>query len=286
MTHAQRTALRSVIGSLTRVGATRPDLAYRVNALQQRVTTATVETLREANRVVALALNDADRSIVYRAHLPWQSGRLAVVTFCDASFAAEPGHKSQRETDCTTLRRMTEAAANGSAKQHEMHLKSFSSSTVKRVCRAALQCEAYSMQHATEHGDRLRASVLDLQGKLPTRGGWEESTRRSMLNTYNTPTVVMCRTTCFTRTEADRGQAVSHRAGWFAPNALGRRRAQPAGIRTARRHPPSDTDASAISRLFRKIYETLPSELSGAITSDTVTLLEDVPTGATVLLAV
>ncbi|CAE7761867.1 unnamed protein product [Symbiodinium necroappetens] len=37
--------------------------------------------------------------------------------------------------------------------------------------------EAYSMQHATEHGDRLRASVLDLQGKLPTRGGWEESTR-------------------------------------------------------------------------------------------------------------
>ena len=94
---AQRTTLRSVIGSLAWVArATRPDLAYRVNALQQRVTTATVETLREANRVVALALNDADRSIVYRPHLPWQPGKLAVVTFCDASFAAEQGHKSQR----------------------------------------------------------------------------------------------------------------------------------------------------------------------------------------------
>ena len=115
VSHAQRTMLGSVIGSLAWVArATRPDLAYRVNALQQRVTTATVETLREANRVVALALNDPDRSIVYRAQLPWQSGRLAVVTFCDASFAAEQGHKSQRGR----LHYLTshEAASNPDAK--------------------------------------------------------------------------------------------------------------------------------------------------------------------------
>ena len=139
---AQRTTLRSAIGSLAWVArATRPDLAYRVNALQQRVTTATVETLREANRVVALALNDADRSIVYRAHLPWQLGKLAVVTFCDASFAAEPGHKSQRGR----LHYLTshDAAVDGNAKEHPMHLISFSSSTMKRVCRATLRCEAY-----------------------------------------------------------------------------------------------------------------------------------------------
>ena len=115
MSNAQRTMLRSVIGSLAWVArATRPDLAYRVNALQQRVTTATIETLREANRVVALALNDPDRSIVYRAHLPWQPGKLAVVTFCDASFAAEQGHKSQRGR----LHYLTshEAASNPDAK--------------------------------------------------------------------------------------------------------------------------------------------------------------------------
>ena len=71
----------------------RPDLAYRVSALQQRVTTATVETLREANRVVALTLNDAERSIVCKG---WGTRELAVVTFCDASFAGEAEHKSQR----------------------------------------------------------------------------------------------------------------------------------------------------------------------------------------------
>ena len=41
---------------------------------------------------------------------------------------------------------------------------------MKRVCRATLQCEAYSLQHANEHGDRLRASVLELLGQLPAQG--------------------------------------------------------------------------------------------------------------------
>ena len=185
MSPAQRTTLRSVIGSLAWVAqATRPDLAYRVNALQQRVTTATVETLREAKRVVALALNDADRSIVYRAHLPRQPGKLAVVTFCDASFTAEQGHKSQRRR----LHYLTshEAAVDGNAKEHPMHLISFSSSTMKRVCRATLQCEAYSLQHANEHGDRIRASVLELLGQLPARGEWEDVARRSVLSNIRT----------------------------------------------------------------------------------------------------
>ena len=56
-----------------------------------------------------------------------------------------------------------------------MHLISYSSSTMKRVCRATLQCEAYSLQHATEHGDRIR-------GKLPMTPHWEEVARRSMLH--------------------------------------------------------------------------------------------------------
>ena len=74
-----------------------------LNALQQRVTTADVETLREANRVMALALNDAERSIVYKARLPWGTGELATssVMFCDALFAGEAGHKSQRVASIT-----------------------------------------------------------------------------------------------------------------------------------------------------------------------------------------
>ena len=148
VTQGQRTALRSVIGSLAWVArATRPDLAYRVNALQQRVTVATIDTMR-ANRVVALALGDAERSIVYRAKiLPWSSGPLAVVTFCDASFAAEAGYKSQRGR----LHYLTDAetARDVNAPKHKLHLVAFGGSTMKRVCRATLQCEAYSLQHAT-----------------------------------------------------------------------------------------------------------------------------------------
>ena len=47
VSNSQRTALRSVVGSLAWVArATRPDLAYRVKVLQQQVVKATVETLR------------------------------------------------------------------------------------------------------------------------------------------------------------------------------------------------------------------------------------------------
>ena len=67
-----------------------------------------------------------------------------------------------------------------------MHLISFSSSTMKRVCRATLQCEAYSLQHANEHGDRLRASVLELLGQLPAQGEWEDVARRSLLHVQYT----------------------------------------------------------------------------------------------------
>ena len=181
VTNAQRTALRSVIGSLAWVArATRPNLAYRVNALQQAVVKATVETLREANRVVALALNDAERSITYKAKLPWSSGELAVVTFCDASFAGESGHKSQRGRFHYLT--SAKAAVDADAVHHDMHLISYSSSTMKRVCRATLQCEAYSLQHATEHGDRVRAAVLEVQGKLPMSPHWEEIAMRSMFH--------------------------------------------------------------------------------------------------------
>ena len=87
-----------------------------------------METLREANRVVALALNDAERSIVYNARLPWGTGKLAIVRFCDALFAGEAGHKSQRgRIHYLTSER---DAVNGNADTHDLHLLSFSSSTM------------------------------------------------------------------------------------------------------------------------------------------------------------
>ena len=51
-----------------------------------------------------------------------------------------------------------------------------------RLSRDIMQCEAHSLQHAMEHGDKLRASVLEIMGKLPVRGQWEEVAKRSMLH--------------------------------------------------------------------------------------------------------
>ena len=42
------------------------------------------------------------------------------------------------------------------------------------------------MQHANEHGDRLRASVLELLGQLPAQGEWEDVARRSLLHVQYT----------------------------------------------------------------------------------------------------
>ena len=52
------------------------------------------------------------------------------------------------------------------ARKHKFHLIALGSSTMKRVCRSTLQCEVYSLQHATEHGDRIRAAILELRKML------------------------------------------------------------------------------------------------------------------------
>ena len=148
VTNAQRTALRSVIGSLAWVArATRPDLAYRVNASRLR----------------------------YKAKLPWNTGELAVVTFCDASFAGESGHKSQRGR----FHYLTSAktAADEDAVYHDMHLISYSSSTMKRVCRATsakrTRCNTPLSMETESEPQCSRCKVSP---------HWEQVARRSMLH--------------------------------------------------------------------------------------------------------
>ena len=129
--------------------------------------------------MVALALGDAEHAITYKAKLPWNTGELAVVTFCDASFAGESGHKPQRGR----FDYLTSAKPPQTKTLSIMTcIFSYSSSTMQRVCRATLQCEAYSLQHAAEHSDRIRAAVLEVQGKLPMSPHWEEVARRSMFH--------------------------------------------------------------------------------------------------------
>ena len=56
---------------------------------------------------------------------------------------------------------------------------SFSSTTMKRVCRSTLQAEAYALQSGIESGDRLRALLAETNGKFERLNDWELLTRQS-----------------------------------------------------------------------------------------------------------
>ena len=97
VTAQERTALRSVVASLALIArAARPDISFRVNVLQTQVATATMSTLHECNRVLDLAMRDANRGLTFKSGtLDWRKD-LAICTFADASFAAQTGFKSQQ----------------------------------------------------------------------------------------------------------------------------------------------------------------------------------------------
>ena len=50
---------------------------------------------------------------------------------------------------------------------------SFSSTTIKRVCRATLQAETYALQSAQESGDRIRAALAELYGNGSKGADWD-----------------------------------------------------------------------------------------------------------------
>ena len=132
------------------------------------------------NKVVELALQGSDLQITFKSDwIDWSD--LAVVTFSDASFANEEGFKSQQGR----IHYITNASSlkEGSRK---MHLISFGSTTLKRVCRATLQAEAYALQTAVEHGDRLRCLICELTGRLDDFKNWHEETQRRMAHVYYT----------------------------------------------------------------------------------------------------
>ncbi len=54
------------------------------------------------------------------------------------------------------------------------HVIGYASSTIKRVSRATVEAETYSLSNGVEEGDRLRAAIADLHGKLYYKS-WEAS---------------------------------------------------------------------------------------------------------------
>ena len=56
---------------------------------------------------------------------------------------------------------------------------------MKRVCRATLQAEAYALQSAVESGDKIRALLCELFGKINIKGDWHLACQKAMKHVYD-----------------------------------------------------------------------------------------------------
>ena len=163
--------LRSVVGSLSWISRqARPDILYRVSKLQSSIKGATVATLHEANKVLEIALKGKTLKLRYR-NGPFDFENLGVLTASDASFAGESKDRSQqgRIHFLAPANQLTDPACS----EYDVMVVSFSSTTIKRVCRATLQAETYALQSAQESGDRIRAALAELYGNGSKGADWD-----------------------------------------------------------------------------------------------------------------
>eukprot|EP00439_Symbiodinium_sp_Y106_P048297 s2973_g6.t1 len=161
--------LRSVVGSLSWISRqARPDILYRVSKLQSSIKGATVATLREANKVLEIALKGKTLKLRYR-NGPFDFENLGVLTASDASFAGESKDRSQQGR----VHFLAPANQLTSCSEYDVMVVSFSSTTIKRVCRATLQAETYALQSAQESGDRIRAALAELYGNGSKGADWD-----------------------------------------------------------------------------------------------------------------
>ena len=176
LTKEELTTLRSVTGSLSWIARQgRPDLGYRVSRLQSSVKNATIATLADANRCVALAHQHADDvKLRFPVNLlKWEE--IALLTVTDASFSNEANYRSQQGR----FHFVTDFHETKDPKNtvYRVLPLSFGSTTIRRVCRSTLQAETYSLQHGLEAGDKLRGVIAELKGQIRSRQKWEEDSR-------------------------------------------------------------------------------------------------------------
>ena len=172
--------MRSVVGSLSWIARqARPDILYRVSKLQSSIKGATVSTLKDANKVLELALNGKDLKLRYK-NRPFNFQALGVLTASDASFAGEPNSRSQQGRIHFLVPAQQLLNPDPECCEYDVMIVSFSSTTIKRVCRATLQAETYALQNAQEAGDRVRALLAELYGYGTTGPEWHDASRRAI----------------------------------------------------------------------------------------------------------
>ena len=137
-TEEERSKLRGLVGSVQyAVTHTRPDVAAKLGEIQSQITTATVQTLLSANRVLREA-QEFDQVCIHYLSIPVD--RLTFVSFGDASFASSKNLNShQGVIICATDDRLS--------KNQEAPLSPLAwvSKKIPRVVRSTLSAEAYAM---------------------------------------------------------------------------------------------------------------------------------------------
>jgi hypothetical protein len=184
----ETTCLRSVVAALAWVARqVRPGLSYRVSKLQSVAGKGFVKDMKECNKVLEFAQDNSTEGIHFASSgVTWDDA--VVCTITDASFCnetimidgvPEPGRSQQGYIVCLApagIVNLTEAT---------IHPISWSSTHIKRVCRATLMAEAFAMIRGTEAGTRIRAAIVDMKGKLELRN-WEETAARAMGHVWMT----------------------------------------------------------------------------------------------------
>ena len=154
-----------------------------MSKLQSELSKACISSFKDANKAVDLAIassNDTKLNFPYEL-MTW--GELGVLSVSDASFANEEGMKSQQGR-CHFLTPIRQLKRPGKS-TFKVYPIAFSSTTIKRVCRATLQCEAYSLQSSREAGDRIRAVIVEMKGFINVSGrSWEEAARAHCLQLH------------------------------------------------------------------------------------------------------
>ena len=148
LTPGEISQLRSVVGSLSWIARQgRPDILYLVSKLQSEIKGATVQTARDANKCVEMTLAGLDHvklRFPYH-HMDWNT--MGVLSISDASFANEGGMRSQQGR-CHFLcpvKQLKETTRTS----FDVFPLAFSSTTIKRVCRAGR-----GIQLAEQYGGR------------------------------------------------------------------------------------------------------------------------------------
>ena len=143
MTSHELNMLRGLCGSLQYAAAhSRPDLATKVACLQKGITSATVETLLEGNRVLREAQNFAETAVMVR---PLKMHDVCFASFGDASFASAKQLTARRGlfvVACTSALVKNEPTKFSPIVCH--------SKQIGRVVRSTLSAEAYAMSSSLD----------------------------------------------------------------------------------------------------------------------------------------